>query len=356
VGGRFIDIVPDREALAHHGLSVEDMHAVVEIALGGMMLTQTVEGRARFGVRARYARDWRASVEELGQLLISAHGSQVPLGEVATIRVVDGPPMISSENGDLRGVVVLNVRDRDIGSFVEEAERQLRAELKPPPGYTWSWSGQWENQQRAKERLKLLLPIVLLIIFIFLYMTFRDVTESLLVMLSVPFALIGGVYLLWWMDLKLSVAVWVGFISLFGVAVQTGVVMVIYLHESLDVRILQARAEGRAVSYEELDEATVEGAAQRLRPKLMTVATDLIGLLPLIWATGTGADVMKPIAVPVIGGMFSSAVHVLLVTPVIFIIMKRREIRRGTLELSADAQALLEHERGEDSSQRGGDV
>lgn len=344
VGGRFVDITPDRAALARHGLMIEDVHAVIEAALGGMSTTQAVEGRARFAVRVRYARDWRASVEELGGLLVSAHGAQVPLAELAKIEVVDGPPMISSEDGDLRGLVVLNVRGRDVGSFVEEADRVVRERVVMPPGYSWEWSGQWEGQQRARERLTLIIPAVLLIIFVFLYMAFQSVTESLLVMLSVPFAMIGGVYLLWWMDLKLSVAVWVGFISLFGVAVETGVVMVIYLHEALDARILDAAREGRSVTVEELDAATVEGAAQRLRPKLMTVTTDLIGLLPLLWATGTGADVMKPIAVPVIGGMFTSAVHVLLVTPVIFIIMKRHAIRRNTLHLSADAQAQLDHE------------
>jgi Cu(I)/Ag(I) efflux system membrane protein CusA/SilA len=350
VGGRFVDIEPDREALARYGLQVEDVHAVIEGALGGMAVTQVVEGRSRFGVRVRYARDWRGSVEGLSELLVRAGEAQVPLGMLAKISVVEGPAMISSEDGELRGLVVLNVRGRDVGSFVEEASRALEDKIEKPAGYSWEWSGQWEGQQRAKKRLGVLVPAVLLIIFVFLYMTFQDVTESLLVMLSVPFAMIGGVYLLWALELKMSVAVWVGFISLFGVAVETGVVMVIYLHEALDERILEARREGREVTLEELDEATEQGAAQRLRPKLMTVTTDLIGLLPLMWATGTGADVMKPIAVPVIGGMFTSAVHVLLVTPVIFIIMKRYAIRRGTLKLSADGQAQLDHEAGREAA------
>lgn len=229
-GGRYIDIDIDREAISRYGLSVSSVQMVVETAIGGMPLTETVEGRNRFSVRARYARDLRDSPEDLGNILVAApSGLQIPLGQVADISVIDGPPMINSEDGLLRSVVLLNVRGRDMGSFMAEAEEVLDRELDVPPGYTYRWSGQWENQLRARNRLRLLIPIAIFIIFMLLYITFKRVQEALLVMLAVPFALVGGIYLLYMMDVNFSVAVWVGFIALFGVAVETGVVMVIYL-------------------------------------------------------------------------------------------------------------------------------
>ena len=230
--------------------------------------------------------------------------------------------MINSENGQLRALVQLNVRGRDMGSFVNEARAALDEQLKLPAGYSLQFSGQYENQIHARKRLQIVLPLVLIIIFVILYFTFHSLTEALLVMLSVPFALIGGVYLMWIYQFNWSVAVWVGFIALYGVAVQTGVVMVLYLHEALD-------RKARPLTPQDIFDATVEGALLRVRPKIMTVATTVIGLLPLLWASGTGSDVMKPIAVPLIGGMVTSTIHVLLVTPIIFLIMKQRELRKA---------------------------
>jgi Cu(I)/Ag(I) efflux system membrane protein CusA/SilA len=237
--------------------------------------------------------------------------------------------MINSENGQLRSVVQLNVRGRDMGSFVDEARAAIDERLTIPTGYSVQFAGEYENQIHARERLQVVVPLVLVIIFTILYFTFRSAVEASLVMLSVPFALIGGVYLMWLYGFNWSVAVWVGFIALYGVAVQTGVVMVLYLHEALDKRLHRA-----PITDQTIFEATVEGALLRVRPKIMTVATTVIGLLPLLWATGTGSDVMKPIAVPLIGGMITSTIHVLLVTPIIFLIMKKRQLRLGRLVAS----------------------
>ena len=331
VGGRYIDISINREAITRYGLAVNDVQMIIETAIGGMPLTQTVEGRDRFDVRARYSRDFRDSPEDLGDILVSAgHGLHIPLGQLATIEVLDGPPMINSEDGLLRSVVLLNVRGRDMGSFMAEAQAALEDNLETPAGYTYRWSGQWENQMRAKARLKLLIPIAIFVIFMLLYITFKRVQEALLVMLAVPFALVGGMYLLFFMEVNFSVAVWVGFIALFGVAVETGVVMVIYLQEALDKRI-----ERGDLSPDSILKACVEGSVLRLRPKLMTAGTTLIGLTPILWATGTGSDVMRPIAIPMVGGMVTSVVVVLILTPVLFAMMKIRELRRkGTLEPS----------------------
>ncbi|RJP82623.1 MAG: efflux RND transporter permease subunit [Candidatus Zixiibacteriota bacterium] len=330
IGGNYVDIDIDRQALARHGLTVGEVQAVIEAASGGMNVTTTVEGRERFPVRVRYARDFRNDPAELGRILVTTPaGAQVPLAQLARIEIVPGPPMISSENTLLRSVVFLNVRGRDMGSFVNEAKQVLDENLKLPPGYYLQWSGQWENQIRAKERLQLLVPLVIFIIFILLYFVFRSVTESILVMLSVPFSLTGGVILLVLLGYNWSVAVWVGFIALYGIAVETGVVMVVYLHEALDRKLEQG-----PVGTKELYEAVIEGSALRLRPKLMTVATSMLGLLPIMWATGTGSDLMRPIATPMVGGLLTSAVHVLIVTPVIFALIKGRALRRGTLKRS----------------------
>ncbi|MEO6940315.1 MAG: CusA/CzcA family heavy metal efflux RND transporter [Candidatus Kapaibacterium sp.] len=260
----------------------------------------------------------------------------IPLGSIATVQIAQGPPMISSENTLLRSIVFLNVRDRDMGSFVSEAEKVLQAKLVIPTGYTVSWSGQFENQQHAKDRLMVLVPMVFIIIFVLLFFTLKDVKEAGVVMLSVPFALIGGVFLNAILGYNWSVAVWVGFIALYGVAVETGVVMVVYLHEALDRR-LHAAADGKRgpITIRDIYDATVEGAVLRLRPKLMTVATAMLGLIPILWSSGAGADVMRPIAAPMIGGMVTSTVHVLVVTPVLFYLMKKRSLAKGTLKASA---------------------
>jgi Cu(I)/Ag(I) efflux system membrane protein CusA/SilA len=270
-------------------------------------------------------------------------GSYVPLAQLAKISVEPGPPMISSENGQLRSIVYLNVRGRDMGSFVEEAKTVLASRMTLPPGYTLAWSGQWENQIRAKQRLELIMPLVFVIIFVMLYFTTKDFTEAAVVMLSVPFALIGGVYLIYALGYNLSVAVWVGFIALYGLAVETGVVMVVYLHEALDRRIhAHEKGERGPLTEQDVVDATIEGSVLRLRPKIMTVGTALIGLVPIMWSTGVGADVMQPLAAPMIGGLITSTIHVLVVTPILFSWMKQRALRRGRLEKSKMAAWMTE--------------
>ncbi len=329
-GGQYLNIEVDREAIARYGIPVGVVLDAIETAIGGMNVTTTVEGRARYPVQVRYLPDYRDNIASLQNMLITIPPAvQIPLGQLAKITASPGPAMINSENGQLRALVQLNVRGRDMGSFVDEAKEALGAKLQLPAGYSLLFSGQYEDQIHARKRLQIVVPLVLVIIFVILYFTFHSALEASLVMLSVPFALIGGVVLMWVYQFNWSVAVWVGFIALYGVAVQTGVVMVLYLHEALDRKI----AAGNVTDADVFD-ATVEGALLRVRPKIMTVATTVIGLLPLLWATGTGSDVMKPIAVPLIGGMVTSTVHVLLVTPIIFLIMKKRALGRGRLRLS----------------------
>jgi Cu(I)/Ag(I) efflux system membrane protein CusA/SilA len=365
-GGQYLNIEVDREAIARYGIPVGVVLDAIETAIGGMNVTTTVEGRARYPVQVRYLADYRDDVAAMQNMLITipsgrqtspavAGGGmgmsstaapstvlQLPLGQLARISNVPGPAMINSENGQLRSLVQLNVRGRDMGSFVGEAREALDQQLTLPAGYSLQFSGQYENQIHARQRLQVVLPLVFAIIFVILYFTFRSAVEAALVMLSVPFALIGGVYLMWLYQFNWSVAVWVGFIALYGVAVQTGVVMVLYLHEALDRAMKRGPVTERTIF-----DATVEGALLRVRPKIMTVATTAIGLLPLLWATGTGSDVMKPIAVPLIGGMVTSTIHVLLVTPIIFLMMKKREFRLGRLApsgLRAEPVSLDEKE------------
>ncbi|GAC1467251.1 MAG: CusA/CzcA family heavy metal efflux RND transporter [Desulfuromonadaceae bacterium] len=329
-GGNYVDIDIDREEAARYGVSVGDIQDVIETALGGATLSTTVEGRNRFPIRIRYLRDYRDSIPTIQNILVSGMGgTQVPLTMVTKLKISTGAPEINSEGGLLRSIVFLNVRGRDMGGFVTEAKQTLEKQLKLPPGYYVAWSGQWENQIRAKARLQLLVPVGILIIFILLYFTFHSALEASMVMLSVPFALVGGVYLVSALGYNMSVAVWVGFIALYGIAVETGVVMVIYLHEALDKKLMSG-----SCTEQDIYDATFEGAVLRLRPKLMTVAVALLGLLPIMWSAGTGADVMKPIAAPMIGGMISSAVHVLIMTPVIFVLMKKRDLKKGRLHYS----------------------
>jgi Cu(I)/Ag(I) efflux system membrane protein CusA/SilA len=326
-GGNYIDIDIDREAAGRYNVKVGDIQDTIETALGGEMLSTTVEGRNRFPIRLRYLREYRDSIPAIQQILVSGMdgATQIPLSLVTKLNISTGAPEINSEGGLLRSIVFLNVRGRDMGGFVNDAKQALEKRLKLPAGYYVAWSGQWENQVRAKQRLQLLVPLGILIIFILLYFTFRSALEAGMVMLSVPFALVGGVYLVAALGYNMSVAVWVGFIALYGIAVETGVVMVIYLHEALDRKLQQG-----PVTEQDICDATFEGAVLRLRPKLMTVAVALLGLIPIMWSSGTGADVMKPIAAPMIGGMITSAIHVLIMTPVIFVLLKNRELRKGT--------------------------
>jgi Cu(I)/Ag(I) efflux system membrane protein CusA/SilA len=322
-GSPYLEMTVDRAAADRYGLNVADVEDAIETAIGGKNLTTTIEGRQRFPVRVRYARDFRENPQQLDEVLVTGSaGAQVPLSKVIKMKTTVGPSMISSENGLLRGSVLLNVRGRDVGSFVDQAQREVAARVKMPPGYYIEWSGQYENQISARKRLELVIPIVLLVIFVLLYRTYHSAKEAAHVLLAVPFALSGGIFLVKILGLNFSVAVWVGFIALFGTAVQTAVVMVIYLQDAVTRR----KAADGHLTRAGLHAAVIEGALLRLRPKVMTVATVVAGLLPLLWSTRTGAEFMKPLAAPVLGGMLSSLIHVLIVTPVIFTWLREREL------------------------------
>ena len=326
-GSPYIDIKINRPAAARYGIDVAVIQDTIEKGIGETNLSVTVEGRRRFPVRVRYAKQFRDTPEALSQIPIAmSNGGTVPLSQVADVRKVEGATMIQSENGLLRGTVLLNVRGRDVGSFVDEAKKAVSQQVQLPAGYYIAWSGQYENQQRAKSRLLFVVPIVLLVIFGLLYLTYHSAIEAAHVLLAVPFALTGGIYLVWLLGYNFSVAVWVGFIALFGTAVQTAVVMVIYLNES----VKNKRDElGRQLTRKELLQAVIDGALLRLRPKVMTVSTVVAGLLPIMWSSSAGSEVMKPLAAPVLGGMVSSLLHVLIITPVIFYWIRERELRRN---------------------------
>jgi Cu/Ag efflux pump CusA len=267
----------------------------------------------------------------------------LPLSELADINIVTGPPMISSENGMLMSLVFMNARGRDMGGVMSDSKEMIERNFKLPTGYSYSWSGQYEGKIRAQRTITIIMPVVFIIIFLLLFFTFKDAKEAGVVMLSVPFALIGGMYMTFFMGYNFSVAVWVGFIALYGIAVETGVVMVIYLHEALDHRIRDHQSGKRGtITKTDIYEATVEGSVLRLRPKLMTVFTAMIGLVPIMWSTGTGSDVMKPLTAPMIGGLLTSAVHVLVVTPILFAYMKERALSKGKLEISKMAGFMKE--------------
>ena len=323
-GSPYLEMTVDRAAADRYGLNVSDVEDAIETAIGGKNLTTTIEGRQRFPVRVRYARDFRQNPQQLDEGLVTgSSGAQVPLSKVITMKTTMGPSMIGSENGLLRGAVLLNVRGRDVGGFVEQAQRMVAERVKMPPGYYIEWSGQYENQISARRRLELVIPLVLMVIFALLYRTYHSAKEAAHVLLAVPFALSGGIFLVKILGLTFSVAVWVGFIALFGTAVQTAVVMVIYLEEA----VARRKAADGHLTRASLHEAVIEGALLRLRPKVMTVATVVAGLLPLLWSTRTGAEFMRPLAAPVLGGMLSSLLHVLIVTPVIFTWLRERELQ-----------------------------
>lgn len=335
-GGKYIDIAVKREEIGRYGLSVDDVNAVVESALGGMKLTTTIEGRQRFSVNARFGQDFRNSITDLKRMQVQTMNfGPVPLESVATITITEGPPMINSENALLRGTVLFNVRDRDLGGTVAEAQAKLNSMLeKLPKGYFLEWSGQYENLIRSEKTLKLILPVVLLIIFMCMYFAFHSAREAFFSLISVPFALIGGAYMIYFWGVNLSVAVSVGFIALFGLAVETGIVMVIYLNDAMQQLVLLKGNSRETITREDLREYVIHGAAKRLRPKLMTVSVSLFALIPILWSSGVGSDVMKPIVLPMIGGVLTSATHILLVTPLIFLMTKEYELRKhGKLEV-----------------------
>ncbi len=326
-GGFYLNIEPDRAALARYGLTVGELQDVIATALGGENVTTTVEGLERFGVNVRYPRELRSTPEQIARevLVPTPDGAMIPLGQIARVVISKGAPSIRTENALLSAYIYVDIRERDIGSYVDEARRAVAAQVKFPPGYYATWSGQFEYMERAAAKMKIVIPITLLLIFLLLYLNFRRVTETLIVMLSVPFALVGGVWLLWLLDYNLSVAVAVGFIALAGVAAETGVVMLIYLDRAWQET--QARCAGRALTRDDLHAAIMIGAVERVRPKMMTVVAIMAGLLPIMWGTGTGSEVMSRIAAPMIGGMISSTLLTLVVIPVLYALVKMREFR-----------------------------
>jgi len=335
-GGKYLTIDVDRNALSRYGLTVDDVNMVVETLIGGSPVGQTIEGRQRFSISVRLAQDYRNSLSQLSRIpLTTPSMGTIPLSSVAEIRFENGPAMIVSDNAMLRGAVLFNVRERDLGSTVEDAMKALNQNMgELPAGYYLEWSGQYENLIRGQQTLLFILPIVLVIIFLSLYLAFRSVREAFFSLITVPFALIGGAYMVYFYGVNLSVAVAVGFIALFGIAVETGVVMVIYLNDAMH-QLVQKRGNSRdTISFDELREYVIAGAAKRLRPKLMTVSVALFGLIPVLWSTGVGSDVMQPIVLPMIGGVLTSSTHILLVTPLIFLMVKEYELRKfGKIDL-----------------------
>lgn len=329
VGGKYVEIKIKREEIGRYGLSVDDVNMVVESSIGGMNITTTIEGRQRFSVNARFAQDFRNSIEQLKNLLVTSPSGPLPLSAVADVYIAEGPPMINSENAMLRGTLLFNVRERDLGSTVNDAKKKLESLVqKLPKGYFIEWSGQYENQVRAEKRLKILIPIVLIIITLILYFTFHTFREVLIVLSSIPVALVGGAYSLYFFDVNFSVAVAVGFIALFGIAVETGVLMLVYLNNSLYNKVRKKKESAEPLQNKDIEEAVYEGAALRLRPKLMTVLVDIFGLLPLLLATGTGSDVMKPIAIPFVFGLVTSTFFVLIVLPAMYALVREYELKR----------------------------
>ncbi len=334
-GGFYLDIEPDREALARYGLAVGELQDVISTALGGEMVTTTVEGRERFGVIVRYPRELRSSPELIAREVLvptpmqgNGVGAMIPLGQLAKVEVVKGAPAIRTENALLSAYIFVDIRDRDIGSYVADARKAVSEKVKFPPGYYATWSGQFEYMERAAAKMKIVIPITLLIIFVLLYLNFMRVTEAMIVMLSVPFALVGGVWLLWLLGYNLSVAVAVGFIALAGVAAETGVVMLIYLEHAWEKIKAKRKADGQEPTPGDLYAAVMEGAVERVRPKMMTVVAIMAGLLPIMWGTGTGSEVMRRIAAPMVGGMISSTILTLVVIPAIYALVKEIGLRK----------------------------
>jgi len=327
--GFYINVEVNRLEAARYGLTIADVQQVVSSGIGGEMVTENIEGRERYPVNVRYNRDFRDNVEDLRRVLIAtASGAQIPIEQVARISFSRGPAMIRDEDGALTGYVYIDLNSKDYGGFVTAANHLFRQKLQLQPGHTYKWAGEYEFEQRAKERLKIILPVVFFVIFVLLYMVFHSVVESAVLIFPTIYALTGGLILQKLLGYNFSVAVWVGYIALFGIAVETGVVMVVYLHEAVDRRL----ASGKPLKHEDIEEAAIEGAVHRLRPKLMTVSVVLASLIPILWETGVGSDVMKPIAAPIVGGMVTSTIHVLILVPVFFALMKERALRRGTLQ------------------------
>ena len=326
--GLYINVEFNRPEAARYGLTLADVQRAVTSGIGGETIAENVEGRERYPINVRYSRDFRNNIEQLQQVVVSTPtGAQIPISEVAKVYFSRGPAMIRDEEGLLTGYIYLDLATNDYGGFVAKANQLLRDKLRLASGYSYKWSGEYEFELRARARLKIIVPIVFFVIFLLLYMVFHSATEAAVLIFPTFFALTGGLILQWMLGYNFSVAVWVGYIALFGIAVETGVIMVVYLHESLDKRI----ASGVPLKHEDIEEATIEGAVQRLRPKLMTVTAVLASLIPILWESGIGSDVMKPIAAPIVGGMITSTISVLILVPVFFAFMKERALRQGTL-------------------------
>jgi Cu(I)/Ag(I) efflux system membrane protein CusA/SilA len=339
-GGKYLNAKIDREALGRYGLTVDDVNMTIESAIGGASIGQTIEGRKRFSISVRLAQDFRNSIEQINRIPIKTQAlGIVPLSSVAELKFENGPAMITSENAMLRGAVLFNVRDRDLGSTVKEAMEKINSQPELlPQGYYLEWSGQYENLIHGEKTLMVIVPIALLIIFIALYLAFKSIREAFFSLVTIPFALIGGVYMIYFYGVNLSVAVAVGFIALFGIAVETGIVMVIYLNDAIKQLVASHGNSREAISNELLKEFVIAGAAKRLRPKIMTVCVALFGLIPVLWSDGVGSDVMKPIVLPMIGGVLTSSTHILLVTPLIFLMTKEYELRKyGKLKVESES-------------------
>jgi Cu(I)/Ag(I) efflux system membrane protein CusA/SilA len=326
-GGYFLDFTLKRENLARYGLTIKEAEMVVQSAVGGEPISTTVEGRERYTINVRYARDFREDLTKLRRVLVpTMSGAQIPLAELADIEFVSGPAMLRDENGMLTGYVYVDLAGRDVGGYVEDAKKAAQQNLELPTGYIMTWSGQYENMQRVQERLKIVLPATLFLIFILLYMNTKSAVKTLIVMLAVPFSLIGAIWYLWLLGYHMSIAVWVGMIALMGLDAETGVFMLLFL----DLSYNDAVRKGKMNSYEDLREAIIHGAVKRVRPKAMTVMAAMMGLLPIMWSMGTGADMMKRIAAPMIAGLVTSFIMELLVYPVICALWKwRGEVRPG---------------------------
>jgi Cu(I)/Ag(I) efflux system membrane protein CusA/SilA len=330
--GFYVNIEVNRAEAARYGLTVGDVQRAITSGIGGENIAENIEGRERYPISVRYAPDFRDDVEKLKRVVIATPSmAQVPLGELAKISFARGPTMIRDEEAALTGYVYLDLNTRDYGGFVAGADKLLREKLALPSGYSYKWSGEYEFELRAKERLKIIVPIVMFVIFLLLYMVFHSIAEALVLIFPTLYAMTGGLLLQWRLGYNFSVAVWVGYIALFGIAVETGVVMVVYLHDALNRKL----TAGQSLEREDIESAAIEGAVHRLRPKLMTVAAVLASLVPILWESGVGSDVMKPIAAPIVGGMITSTIHVLILVPVFFVMMKARALRRGVLRSAA---------------------
>jgi Cu(I)/Ag(I) efflux system membrane protein CusA/SilA len=331
--GFYVNVDVDREEAARYGLSVADVQTAVSSGIGGRNVTENIEGRERYPINVRYEQDFRDSVDRMRSVLIGTpSGSQIPLGQVARVSFSNGPAMIRDEDGQLTGYIYINLKDTNYGAFVDAANRLLRDQVALPANYSFTWSGEYRFEQRAKQRLKLIVPLVFALIFLLLYMVFHSVVEVVVLILPTLYAMTGGLLMQWLLGYNFSVAVWVGYIALFGIAVETGVVMVVYLHEAVERRL----KSGDIHSAHDIELAVIEGAVQRLRPKLMTVCAVLASLVPILWASGVGSDVMKPIAAPIVGGMITSAIHVLILVPVFFVMIKEHALRVGKLYAITD--------------------